>query len=270
MNDILNSFSLTGVASSVAEAMGIEAPAQAQPSLPQLTELVARASSCGKVDRVFLYNPDAIAHWLYQKYTAYFDGVVRHTQLALPLCSVMPSVTPVCFGSLYTGAFPETHGIRRYEKPVIRIDTLFDCVLRAGKKAAIVADHECSVGKIFLERDMDYFYEENEDAINEKAMELLKQDKYDLLVVYNGNYDSVMHKNGTEAEISLLQLRHNVAAFDRFAAYIEEDWKAHDTLIGFAMDHGCHDIDGGCGSHGLDMPEDLNILHHYGVIPKSV
>ena len=24
-----------------------------------------------------------------------------------------------------------------------------------------------------------------------------------------------------------------------------------------AMDHGCHEIDGGCGSHGLDMPEDI-------------
>jgi hypothetical protein len=29
------------------------------------------------------------------------------------------------------------------------------------------------------------------------------------------------------------------------------------------MDHGCHEIDGGCGSHGLDMPEDLNIVHLY-------
>lgn len=38
----------------------------------------------------------------------------------------------------------------------------------------------------------------------------------------------------------------------------------HNTLIGFAMDHGCHEIDGNCGSHGLDMPEDLNITHFYG------
>ena len=32
------------------------------------------------------------------------------------------------------------------------------------------------------------------------------------------------------------------------------------------MDHGCHEIDGGCGSHGLDMPEDLNIHHFYGIV----
>ena len=43
----------------------------------------------------------------------------------------------------------------------------------------------------------------------------------------------------------------------------------HDTLIGFAMDHGCHEIDGDLGSHGLDMPEDLNIVHLYDVYPAK-
>jgi len=35
------------------------------------------------------------------------------------------------------------------------------------------------------------------------------------------------------------------------------------------MDHGCHEIDGGCGSHGLDMPEDLNIVQVYKGIEKK-
>ena len=43
----------------------------------------------------------------------------------------------------------------------------------------------------------------------------------------------------------------------------------HNRLIGFAMDHGCHEIDGGCGSHGLDMDEDLNIMHLYKVTGKG-
>ena len=35
------------------------------------------------------------------------------------------------------------------------------------------------------------------------------------------------------------------------------------------MDHGCHEIEGGCGSHGLDMDDDLNIVHAYKIIKKS-
>ena len=44
---------------------------------------------------------------------------------------------------------------------------------------------------------------------------------------------------------------------------IENHWKNHNTLMGFAMDHGCHEIDENSGSHGLDMDEDLNIVHFY-------
>jgi len=265
MADMINKLSLTGLAASLAGAMGVEVPAQAEASLRSLDQMVQRETKSGRVDRIFMYNPDAVALWLYQKYTDMFEPVLRHTSLALPLCSVMPSVTPVCFGTMYTGAQPAVHGIRRYEKPVIRIDTLFDAMIRAGKKVALVVDDECSMGKIFCEREMDYFYCENEDAINAKAMDLIEQDVYDMICVYNGNYDSTMHKNGPEGEASMAALTHNTAAFEKFALAIEEKWSGHDTLLAFAMDHGCHEIDGNCGSHGLDMPEDLNIIHFYGV-----
>ena len=46
-------------------------------------------------------------------------------------------------------------------------------------------------------------------------------------------------------------------------------WKHHRTLMGFAMDHGSHDIDGNCGSHGLYMPEDINIVHMYKAYGKE-
>ena len=265
MAEFVNSISLTGLAATLADALGVERPAQAHAPISSLAKLAE-----GGADRIFMYNPDAVGQWLYQKYTSLFDGVVRHTQLALPMCTVMPSVTPVCFGTMYTGAQPAVHGIRAYAKPVIKIDTLFDAVLRAGKKCAIVCDTECSMGKIFLERDMDYFHFKTIDEINAKAMELIEADEYDLICVYNGNYDSTMHKNGTEAEVSINALKANVAAFDMFANAISEKWAAHDTLLGFAMDHGCHDIDSGCGSHGLDMHEDLNIMHFYGMMHKRV
>jgi len=266
MCEILNSVSLTSLAGALADGLGVERPAQSQPPVESLRRLIRENTPEGRVDRIFMYNPDAVAMWLYQKYTTLFDDVVKHTQLAVPFCTVMPSVTPVCFGTMYTGAYPEVHGIRKYAKPVIKIDTLFDAVLRAGKRAVIVADTECSMGKIFLERNMDYYHFKTIDEINEKAMELIEKDEHDLICVYNGNYDSTMHRCGTEDEASIAELKKNVCAFDAFANTIREKWTQHNTLIGFAMDHGCHDIDGGCGSHGLDMPEDLNIMHFYGLI----
>jgi hypothetical protein len=72
-----------------------------------------------------------------------------------------------------------------------------------------------------------------------------------------------MHKFGPESIEALGELRHNSRIFASFNHLIKIHWSKHNTLVGFAMDHGCHEIDGGCGSHGLDMDEDLNIVHLY-------
>lgn len=113
---------------------------------------------------------------------------------------------------------------------------------------------------------MDYFILKTEDEVNAKAAELIMKDQYDFYVVYNGNYDTSMHKNGPESINALSEIRANCRSFAMFAALIKEHWKHHNTLMGFAMDHGCHEIDGHNGSHGLDMEEDLNIRHFYKII----
>lgn len=265
MNDpVLNSYSLDSVAAALAEALGVPKPAEAAEANPALLAL-ARPEGAAPLDRVLMYNPDAIAMWLYQKYTELYAPVLKHASLTLPLRSVMPSVTPVCFGTMYTGAQPEVHGIKAYVKPVITIDTLFDAVLRAGKKAAIVCTEGDSLAKIYLERPMDYFFYPTVEEVNDKAEELIRADGYDLIVVYNGDYDSTMHRWAPEGEASIEALKANMSAFDRLVTAAKQSWKGKRALYGFAPDHGCHEIDGGCGSHGLDMPEDLNILHFYGV-----
>ena len=57
-----------------------------------------------------------------------------NADLTLPLQTVMPSVTPVCFATMYTGAQPEVHGIQSYTKPVVKTDSVFDVLIRNGKK----------------------------------------------------------------------------------------------------------------------------------------
>lgn len=263
MEKRLNENSLDTLCAALCYAMGIEPPAHAAPANPELKAYIDEKFGDQKADRVVMYNPDAIGQWIYEKYTHLLPEMDFRTELKLPLRSVMPSVTPVCFGTMYTGAQPEVHGIQAYEKPVITIDTIFDALIRAGKKPVLVAYHVCSLGKIFLERKMDYFLYDRLNEINAKAAELLMEDKYDFYVIYNGNYDSVMHKKGPESMEALAELRSNGYAYGMFDSLINSHWQHHRTLMGFAMDHGCHEIDGNCGSHGLDMPQDLNIMHFY-------
>lgn len=265
----INSVSLDTLCGALCYAMGIEPPAQAAPANRTLCEYVDKALGGKKADRILMYNPDAIAQWVEEKYPSLLGEVIKTTEVAVPLRSVMPSVTPVCFGTMYTGAQPEVHGIKEYAKPVIKIDTFFDALIRAGKKVCIIGNAKCSLTNIYLEREMDYYPVDPLSAINAKAVELILKDEYDVIVVYNGNYDARMHKFGPEGIDALAQLAANSQTFDMLNHLVKNHWTGHNTLVGFAMDHGCHEIDGDCGSHGLDMPEDLNILHHYVAYPAA-
>ena len=53
---------------------------------------------------------------------------------------------------------PDVHGIQEYIKPVLQTDTLFDAFLRAGKRVAIISTDGDSMSRIFLERNMDYYF----------------------------------------------------------------------------------------------------------------
>lgn len=265
-----NELSLDRLCASLAYAMGIEPPAYAAPPAAVLTDYVDEKFGGEKVDRIFMYNPDAIAQWVYEKYPSLSSlEMSKYAELSVPFCTVMPSVTPVCFGTMYTGAQPEVHGIRKYEKPVIRLDSIFDALVRAGKKAAIVAFEGGTMSRIFNERNIDYFTFKSYHEITAKAIELVLSDEYDFIAVHCSNYDSKMHKFGPESIEALSELRHNVLTFASISALIRERWKDHNTLVGFAMDHGCHAIDSDAGSHGLDMEEDLNILHLYKAYPAE-
>ena len=260
-----NEKSLDTLCAALAEVMGVERPAQANEPNELLVNYAKEKFEGRTPDRMFMFNPDAIAQWIYEKYPELCRAATENSDIKIPLATVMPSVTPVCFGTMYTGAQPCVHGIQKYEKPVITIDTLFDALIRAGKKPALITYEKCSLSRIYLERNMDYYhYEEGSiEDVNAKMVELILRDEYDFILIYNGNYDSVMHKHGPESVEALAELRTNAHTFGMLSKLIAEHWTNHNTLLGFAMDHGCHEIDGGCGSHGLDMEEDINIVHLY-------
>ncbi len=259
---------MTKVASTLTDALGIERPIEADEAIDLVKDLRDTYVG-GTVDRLLIFSPDAIGAWLFQKYTNDFAPVLKHTQLGLPMLSVTPSVTPVNYGTMFTGVLPKVHGIEVYEKKLIKTDTVFDAVIRSGKKIALLALVDSSMSIIFQERDMDYYIFPNDDELNEKALELVKEDKYDVLLVYNMGFDDAIHATGAESEFSLSVMRKHINAFDKIANAVKQQWKKHDTMICWLTDHGIHQGTDGHGRHGDDIEEDRNVMHFYGIYPKE-
>jgi len=256
---------ITSVCATILKLLGTDMPQGTDTPNEEITAL----AGCETVDRVVIFNPDAIGWWLFEKYGKLFGDAQSVSAKTVRLRSVMPSVTPVCFASMYSGLMPTEHGIQKYEKPVLKVDTVFDYLPRTGKKCAIVSTAGDSISKIFLERDIDYFIYPTIGKVNRKAEKLIKDSDYDLIVIYNGNYDTTMHKAGPEGRKSIRALKENLAAYCRFVSLIKKYHPDERVFYGFCPDHGCHEIDRGRGSHGIDMEEDMNVVHIYGITERK-
>lgn len=222
----------------------------------------------GNCDRVFMYNPDAIGEWVYEKYRDKFEPMEEFTDLSLEMLSVMPSVTPACFGTMYSGMMPEVHGIQAYVKPVLKVETVFDALPASSKKCAIVSTANDSISMIFLERNVDYFVYKTKEECNKKALELIEKNVYDLIVLYNGDYDHYMHRVSPDGKRALKALSENVSTYCEIYDAIKKNWKGKNTVLAFAPDHGCHRFYKLLGQHGLNVPSDMNIRHFYSFIGK--
>jgi len=255
-----NTISLTKLASTLAKIIGIDPPASADNPIEGFQNIVD-----GKVDRTLIYNPDAIAMWLYQKYYTEFFPVLKHAPLCIPFQTVMPSRTPVCFATMYTGTSPQMHGIKTKINSIVKPDSLFDSLIRSGRNVALIAVEGSSMSMIYAGKTMDYFIMEDDSQVKEKAMELIRKDEYDFISVYTQEYDDAMHKTGPESPESLQALRNQIGIFNDLANAVDMHWRRHRSLVTFSTDHGVHLNEDGTGGHGTDMPEDLNICHFIGV-----
>ena len=262
MADHYNGYGLKHFAATIAECMELPVPESYAPSISWAADIL-KARMGGAADRVVLYHADAVGMFIWQKYTNRFAPVYQNTSLAIPFCSTIESYTPVAHASMYTGLKPKDHGIQANVKPVLTVPTLFDAAIQSGHRPIIISTEGDSISKIFLERNMDYIICATPDECNAKAEQVLEADQHDLITVYNGNYDAVMHRYGPEAEDALAQLRHNGQAFEKLSAIAKKVWAGKPGMAAFLPDHGCHEIDGQLGSHGLDMAEDMNIIHFY-------
>ena len=250
----------------ICRLMQVEPP---QFSITQVQENLLSAIKQDGIDRIekcLIFAPDAIGKTIHEKYPEYFSDInqiINHTEY---LQSIYPPKTPVCFASMFSGTLPKKHGIQAYARPVLKIDTIFDALLRSNKKVAIVAVQNQSIDLIFRNRKIDYYSEIYDNEVIEKALSILSQ--YDFIVVYNQEYDDCLHKTEPYSKECLNALAHHNQAYIKLVQKIRSVWKASNWLAVYGPDHGAHyDETKGIGNHGENIPEDMDLLHHYTYSP---
>jgi hypothetical protein len=252
---------ITSVTPAVCGVLGVDPPAGSDREVPP-------ALSGVRAGRVLVYAPDAIGTWLVRRERERFDRVRSLAPIEVDLRSVSPTKTPVCFASMFSGLTPEEHGIRRYEKRVLECETLFDVATRAYLPTAIVAVRDSSIDRIFSGRPVDRYPEEYDPEVTERAVELLARDEHALIVAYHQEYDDAIHRTHPLSEEAIGALERHVLSFERLVRAARTAWSDRGGVVMFTPDHGVHtDSETGRGTHGSDLPEDMEVSHFYGIVP---
>lgn len=217
------------------------------------------------VEKCLIFAPDAIGNHLFKRRPELLEDVIAQAPVEVALQSVMPPKTPACFASMFTGARPDQHGIRKYEKPALQCDTLFDALRRAGKQVAIVSVRNCSIDLIFRGRDLDYYSENYDPEVTGRVLSLLEAGRHDIILAYHQEYDDIMHDTGPFSPEALRAARNNVDGFVRMAGAVDRYWGRHSRMVAFVPDHGAHTNRAtGLGDHGEDVADDMELKHFYG------
>jgi len=257
---------IASVTPTLAALMGAEAPGLS--TAAPIEELLGEAGREGidLLERCLVYCPDAIGTTVIAENAAIFKPLKEIAPHSISLLSVFPPKTPVCFASMFTGAEPEAHGIRRYVQRVLDCDTLFDALIRAGRRIAIATVKGSSMEVLFKGRRIDLYAGADDQDVTEHALRLIEADGHDLVIAYHQGYDDTLHKKGLRSAEALAGIERHVAAFGRLVEACHSGWSRHSRTVLFAPDHGAHvDKATGTGDHGEDIPEDMEVTHFAGL-----
>ena len=251
----------------VCHLMGVPPPEVSEREPIEAVLHTCRAGGLSRIEKCLVYAPDAMGAALFRAFPDLITGILPAAPLQVGLRSVYPPKTPVCFASMFTGAPPAAHGIQAYERPVLECRTLFDALIASGKRPAIVSVADASADIIFRGRDMEYCSESGDGDVTDRALDIIEAGRHDFMLAYHQEYDDLLHETGPFAPAALAAARRHVEAFQDLAARARVAWAGRVGLVVFAPDHGAHvDLATGRGTHGDDMPDDMEVFHFFGVI----
>ena len=189
--------------------------------------------------------------------TPTFNALARRHLLLLK--SVMPTITPVNFATMLTGANPESHGIRARTEE-LKLETVFDAMREEGRSSATAARDLSSLGILISPfADRPGIAESNlDEEVCSIAVDRLREG-VDLLWVQLLDVDDAGHMYGPLSPQGVAAAGRDDGHLRRIAA---EAYRGGYGLMVLA-DHGQHTItrdDGTHGGwHGTEAEEDVRV-----------
>ena len=267
-------YSITNFASTILKCFNVEKEETMNDALPIVNDILKDGKP---IEKCLVFSVDAVPEYIISEYSNMFECVKKFAPYEVLIEPVMPSITPECYGAMFSGAYPTNNGLPEYKEPKIEngvaqpslsVIPYTETLVDAGKKVAVVTCDKGCIQTMLYGRKADVYAipNDDDDAIFEKACQLVKENYYDFIFVYQFDYDHTMHVFSPKGEKSLEMLNHINNKFEKICKIVENTWKNTKNLIVYNCDHGAHATGefNHQGAHGEDISEDLNIKYFFG------
>ena len=258
-------YDMRSLAPTVCRILGVRPPGSAD-----VEPLVEVVNSMGEMERLAVVVIDAfgVSTWMAAKLEAPTFNAMANRHL-LHLRSVMPTITPVNFAMMLTGAGPDVHGIRdRTEE--LKLETVFDVLREDGAASATAARALSSLGILVSPfADRPGIAESNtDDEVTALALEAMGN-SVDLLWVQLLDVDDEGHAHGPQSIRGIAAVKRADDHLLEMAVRAQEE----DYGVIVLADHGQHVIlkeDGSeGGTHGTYADEDVYVPLVWGT-PQEI
>jgi predicted AlkP superfamily pyrophosphatase or phosphodiesterase len=246
---------MRSVTPTVCAILGLRPPrsSEAEP----LLEVVESIGLSGRL-AVVVIDTLGVSTWINARTETPTLNALANRRL-LHLRSVMPTITPVNFATMLTGASPIIHTIRdRTEE--LKLETIFDALREKGGSSATAARVRSSLGILISPHaDEPGIAESNtDDEVAALALEALGRG-VDLLWVQLLDVDDAGHAYGPQSSRSVAAVKGADSHLREFVLTAKE--VGYDLIV--LADHGQHTAvdDNGkkYGTHGTEMNDDVYV-----------
>ncbi len=244
---------MTSVAPTVCRALGVRLPSSAEGfPLPEVSLSIQHTERLA----VVVIDAFGVSTWRKAKERTPIFNKLRDLHNTI-IKSVMPSITPVNFATMLTGADPKTHGITNREQP-LRHETIFDVMRETGMVSATAARAKSSNGILISPHaDRPGVAASNLDSEVTEVARGMIDDDVNLLWVQLLDVDDAGHAHGPHSPESI----EAAGRADANLGGILDATRVKGYSIMVLADHGQHPASDGHykGVHGTDMLEDLQV-----------
>lgn len=235
--------------------------------MDELTEVVRYAYE-GEAQHVVLFCPSAVGTSVLAHYDEVADKIKRIAPLRQDFVAPYPADSATSYASMFVGVTVDDKNKQAFEhafddkgEPIRSLFT--EC---KGKRNAVVLLNEKNPCRtLWRDTGAEVVTARSDMDVVTKAVEYIRKDCYDLIVVMVNEFDEMLHAVQLYGKRCDSAIQNHQTEFELLADAASVYMRGN-TFVGFCPDHGCHkDLFGG-GAHKSRKAEDLNVTHYFGVV----